>query len=87
MLRFFAVEMGSHDDWNIHFVLAVSLEDAGERFTKRIKKYYATWLGSDHYKGTTATATVYETDFDEFGVLQRFSDLGDRQTLKIKVPY
>lgn len=89
MLKFYAVEQGSHDDWQIHYVLATSLEDAGERYIKSVKQEFASWLTSEYYKGSTITATVYETDFDEFGVLKRIysMDVGDRPMLKIEVPF
>lgn len=87
MLKFYAVESGRHDDWQIRFVLATSLEDAGERYVKSVKKEFDTWFSSEYYKGTTITAKVYETDFDEFGVLKRIFNLSDEKpTLTIQVP-
>lgn len=87
MLKFYAVEQGRHDDWQINFVLATSPEDAGARYLKHVKKQYESWLASEHYNGRTVTAKVYETDFDEFGVLVRRyqSDYGDA-VLEIQVP-
>lgn len=88
MLKFFAIEQGSHDDWQIHYVLATSLEDAGERYIKSIRREFANWLTSEYYKGGTTTAKIYETDFDDFGVLKRIfpSEIGDRPILTIQVP-
>ena len=87
MLRFYAIEQGLHDDWQIHFVLATSLEEAGERYIKSVKKEYDGWFTSQYYQGSTITAKVYETDFDEFGVLRRIFNLSDDQpVLKIEIP-
>lgn len=86
-IRFFAIEQGSHDDWQIHYILATSAQDAADRYIKRIKTRMANWLSSPHYHGQTTEAKVYETTFDEFGVLQRMFDLADdRPVLSIQVP-
>lgn len=86
MLKFYAIEQGRHDDWQIHFVLALSLEDAAERYIKSVKKEFDGWFTSEYYKGSTMAAKVYETDFDEFGVLQRDFNIDDAKTLKFEIP-
>lgn len=86
MLRFFAIEQGMHDGWQCHFVLATSPEDAVARYTKRIlaQSYYQ----SEYYKGNTTEARVFETEFDDFGVLQNVGSatFQDEPILKVEIP-
>lgn len=82
MLKFYAVEHGYHDSWEIHYVLATSAEDAADRYIKRRKNKL-----NLHDSMYTIEAEVYETDFDEYGVLQRQWDMNDEaKILRVLIP-
>lgn len=82
MLSFYAIEHGYQEGWEIHYVLATSAQDAAERYIKRRKDKF-----SLHNSPYTIEAEVYETNFDEYGVLQRQFDMNDdAKILRVLIP-
>lgn len=86
-LRFFSLEHGYMDGWEGHYILAVSPQDAAARYIRRQKSlpYYQ----SEHYTGSTIKARIFETEFDEFGILRNVGAgaFNEIPVLEIEVPY